>query len=151
MIPMATLRSSSGLVTGGRPASVRRTLRWSLNSEFASAGEARHLTAEALTQWDLPIDSSDVLLVVSELVTNAIQHGDPPVILTLQASGSALEVSVHDGGQSFVHERRQQAVGGRGLMIVELVSGQWGIEAEASGKRVWCRMPVSSASPTTDD
>jgi anti-sigma regulatory factor (Ser/Thr protein kinase) len=80
------------------------------------------------------------LLLVSELVTNAVVYGSPPIKLRVTCNGSeGLEVRVSDGSDR-LPERREAAPlaeGGRGLFLVESLSSRWGVEATEAGKEVW--------------
>jgi anti-sigma regulatory factor (Ser/Thr protein kinase) len=93
----------------------------------------------------LPRDTvEDVILVAGELVANAVEHGLPPASLELAAEpGGPVLVSVHDHGApvplaptAFSHE----AVRGRGLLIVDSLSSEWGVRETEHGKAVWARV-----------
>ncbi|MFB9677465.1 ATP-binding protein [Streptosporangium vulgare] len=106
----------------------------------------------------------DARLVVSELVTNAVQHarlkvtgqagasGDDPLILRLLAYGGLLRVEVVDAGLS-VEEPRLRVdpaclltENGRGLAIVGVLSGgNWGYRSHGRepGRTVWCELPAN--------
>jgi two-component sensor histidine kinase len=84
-----------------------------------------------------------VLLVVSELVGNAVRHGRPPVGLRLRRSGDGVRVDVHD--EESVSPRRGQAgpgaESGRGMVLVDAVSAESGVEQiDGDGKVVWARV-----------
>jgi anti-sigma regulatory factor (Ser/Thr protein kinase) len=86
---------------------------------------------------------ADAQLLVSELVTNAVRHGAPPIVLRIECDESlGLQVSVSDGSKVLPQRKEVggAAVGGRGLTLVDLLSDQWGIESGASGKQVWFRL-----------
>jgi anti-sigma regulatory factor (Ser/Thr protein kinase) len=80
-------------------------------------------------------------LALSEIVTNAVVHGLPPIILQVRVAPAKLEVSVTDASPD--HPRAEathlDATGGRGLAIVAAVAGDWGCEPdpEGPGKRIW--------------
>ncbi|MGI8537605.1 MAG: ATP-binding protein, partial [Mycobacteriales bacterium] len=57
---------------------------------------ARRRTRELLSQWGLDHLRDTVLVVVSELVTNAVRHGRPPVSMSFRYDGARLAVGVHD-------------------------------------------------------
>ena len=107
-------------------------------------------------EWGLPELASTVELIVSELVTNGIQasvrlkeswfngrwkSGTPPVRLWLSAQEGQVLVQVWDGNHELPvrQDVDPAAVGGRGLVLVESLSVQWGSYrlAECSGKAVW--------------
>lgn len=65
--------------------------------EPRTAGAARDLVRTSLTSWDLQALLDDVLLVVSELVTNAVLHARPPLVVSLSCAGGVVELAVADG------------------------------------------------------
>ncbi|MFC8507736.1 ATP-binding protein [Streptomyces sp. NPDC057411] len=94
----------------------------------------------------------DVLLVVAELLTNAVQHADGPTALEIRLDtpggqeAAAVRVEVSDTSTVRPHPRtpRPDEPGGRGLRIVERTSTAWGSEAAPGGKTVWAdlRLPT---------
>jgi anti-sigma regulatory factor (Ser/Thr protein kinase) len=83
----------------------------------------------------------DAQLLVSELVTNALRHGAPPITVRLECEGgTALAVSVSDLSRS-QPKPRDAADGdenGRGLALVDFISDRWGYHAHPlDGKVVW--------------
>jgi anti-sigma regulatory factor (Ser/Thr protein kinase) len=81
----------------------------------------------------------DAVLLVSELVTNSVLHGGPPVVVAVDCDGQALQVRVRDGS-THLPERRQAGQvdeGGRGLELVASLSTAWGVDPEPDGKHVW--------------
>jgi anti-sigma regulatory factor (Ser/Thr protein kinase) len=110
------------------------------------ASIARRATARAAELWRLDRELTETaLLLVSELVTNAIRHGAPPVRLTLhldRASGQrSLRVEVTDSSPSppTVSAAGPDQTGGRGLLIVQQLAARWGSYVSKSrlGKTVW--------------
>ncbi|MCU1673309.1 MAG: putative anti-sigma regulatory factor, serine/threonine protein kinase [Frankiales bacterium] len=93
------------------------------------------------------------LLLISELVTNSVSYGRPPVLLAVECDGGGgLKVRVRDG--STVLPLQRQARGGdesgRGLTIVDLMSDAWGVEPvqdeHGVGKAVWFELrPTGTA------
>lgn len=85
----------------------------------------------------------DALLLISELVTNSILHGGPPIVLAIDCDGDGLHVRVRDGSPVFPKEREAHMddENGRGLTLVELLTSTWGVEPVAdehgAGKQVW--------------
>jgi anti-sigma regulatory factor (Ser/Thr protein kinase) len=81
----------------------------------------------------------DAVLLVSELVTNSVIHGGPPVIVAVDCDGDALQVRVRDGSPALPARRtaEQEAEGGRGLALVETLSSDWGVDPRPDGKNVW--------------
>jgi anti-sigma regulatory factor (Ser/Thr protein kinase) len=113
-----------------------------LTADPRSIRVARGFLASIARDLDLPTDTVSVAeLALSEIVTNAVVHGLPPIVLQVAASPSRLEVSVSDASpaQPRADETRLDATGGRGLAIVAAVAGDWGCEPDPDGpgKRIW--------------
>ncbi|MBN1527750.1 MAG: ATP-binding protein [Thermoleophilaceae bacterium] len=86
----------------------------------------------------------DVLLLVTELITNAVRHaGARPgsgVDLSMAVSARGVRVEVADGGGGFtrgVTSPRPRDGGGWGLYLVDRLADDWGVESTASGTSVW--------------
>lgn len=86
----------------------------------------------------------DAELLVSELMSNAVQHGGPEVRLSLATSDVSLLVMVFDSGSGVpvVRDTGPEVPSGRGLRMVQHVAAAWGVETEqdGSGKTVWFRV-----------
>jgi anti-sigma regulatory factor (Ser/Thr protein kinase) len=83
-------------------------------------------------------------LLVSELVTNAVLHGAPPITMRVECDvGRGLRVSVTDGNPQPAHVRRTDSAeeSGRGIRLVDVISDAWGVEPRrGDGKDVWFRL-----------
>jgi serine/threonine-protein kinase RsbW len=86
----------------------------------------------------------DVLLLVSELVTNAVRHAragpDSPVHVQLLRGPRWVVVTVGDQGPGFTWRPAPPAgneSGGWGLFLVDQIADRWGVECTTSGTRVW--------------
>lgn len=81
----------------------------------------------------------DAVLLVSELVTNSVKHGGPPVVVAVECDGEALRVRVRDGSPASPTPRSAEwdEETGRGLALVESLSAAWGVDADGDGKHVW--------------
>jgi serine/threonine-protein kinase RsbW len=105
-----------------------------------SVGEAREKLVEALSPR-LEGDRLETLrLLVSELVTNAVRHGDHVHSLEIRATwGEHVRVEVIGHGQRFAPPPRShdaEEPGGYGLYLVGTLAGRWGVESDDS-TTVW--------------
>jgi serine/threonine-protein kinase RsbW len=94
--------------------------------------------------------SDAILLVASELVTNAVQHGTGEVELRIDLDGPDLRLEVLDDGHATVAlppvNPATSAVGGRGLHLVRSVSRRWGAGFDAGGRTlVWAELSAAQA------
>ncbi|WP_374215832.1 ATP-binding protein [Frankia sp. AiPs1] len=114
---------------------------------------SRHFAASTLTQWRIT-DVVDVAeLVISELVTNAINAGDAAesagenmVRVRIVVAADRLFISVWDrnAGVPAVREAESDAEGGRGLFLVDSLSKRWGHRpSRRGGKIVWAELAAS--------
>ena len=112
-----------------------------------AATDARHAVEAVLRSWDLssPAWLFDAVLVVSELVTNAIRHAGGCLELRLTAHDRQVTISVADGTSVIPRRRASDTAGGRGLTLIEAAAQEWGVEDHHGGKRVWVRMPPCPA------
>ncbi|MCE6995513.1 ATP-binding protein [Saccharothrix sp. S26] len=110
----------------------------------------RRWTAEALT--DLTDDElDDCLLVVTELVSNAYDHGLPPCRLRLFRSLDPcfvrIEVDDASPDRPVLGHSRISDLRGRGIMIVDRLCKDWGVTSHADHKTVWAELTCASAGP----
>ncbi|GAB3117626.1 ATP-binding protein [Streptomyces calidiresistens] len=116
---------------------------------------ARDFARESLQDWGWipPRDeegrasTEDVLLVVSELVTNACLHGGGPQTMSLTRGTDLVRIEVTDLGDGMPAPRTGRVPGrpgGHGMFIVERLSVDWGILRDGTlpGKTVWAEMAV---------
>lgn len=105
----------------------------------AQARAAVSFDADALGLDDL---SDDVALVVSEMVTNAVRHAEPPVRLEVEVTDTEVVVAVWDGTPSapVVRAASDDAEGGRGMLLVDLLTADHGVRSQPPGKTVWARL-----------
>ena len=111
-----------------------------LAAEPVSASKAREFICQHLVAHDLLYLVEDVRLVASELATNAMVHARTPFIVTLSELDGVVLVDIRDGSASVPVRTRPQVGdrGGRGMMLVELLSHEWGVSTDGSGsKSVW--------------
>jgi anti-sigma regulatory factor (Ser/Thr protein kinase) len=94
-------------------------------------------------------------LLVTELVSNAVEHAHSPSLwLTVEEiNADVVHVAVRDGGSQAIPRRSARApevhrTGGRGLFMVDALSTQWGWEPLDVGKTVWFELPCVTISPS---
>ena len=102
---------------------------------------ARHVTVDLLRLWRAPHDRHDAALLVTELVSNVIDHvgGEASFTLELELADGWLRVAVVDGSSVLpvVRELNSDHPRGRGLRLVQAIAERWGCESQDGGKRVW--------------
>jgi anti-sigma regulatory factor (Ser/Thr protein kinase) len=80
-------------------------------------------------------------LLTSEVVTNAVLHGAPPLRVSVEPGEGRVRVVVTDGGggRPELGEADPSALHGRGIHLVDSVAERWGVEElpEGTGKSVW--------------
>ncbi|MFD5815675.1 ATP-binding protein [Streptomyces sp. NPDC127038] len=110
--------------------------------------DVRHLTATRLRFHALDELVDDAILVVSELVTNAIKHsGGSRITVMTVISDQQLQIFVHDGMQGSPQLRvaGDDSESGRGLFLMDCIArtrnGQWGISD--AGATTWCSFSLS--------
>jgi anti-sigma regulatory factor (Ser/Thr protein kinase) len=108
---------------------------------------SRRFVADVLQRSGIPVTDS-VLLVASELVTNAVRHGHGEVELRVDLDGDHVRLEVLDDGHVAVRVPRQvpapTAVGGRGLQLVRDVSKRWGSGFDPGGRTlVWAELATA--------
>lgn len=116
---------------------------WDIEPDFAQVAHARRLVADRLAVWGLEETAFVTELVVSELVTNAIKYGRPPIRLRL-IRNTSLICEVSDGSDTSPHLRRARTFdeGGRGLMLVAQLTQGWGSRHSTNGKTIWCAQTI---------
>jgi serine phosphatase RsbU (regulator of sigma subunit)/anti-sigma regulatory factor (Ser/Thr protein kinase) len=122
-----------------------RVATWSIPAEPAMVAHARRLATDQLRAWGLSAAEFTTELVVSELVTNAIRHGEPPIQLRLiRDDGIVCEVA--DASSTAPHLQRSRALdeGGRGLLLVCELAESWGTRQTTTGKTIWCQQVLPS-------
>ncbi|WP_406176988.1 SpoIIE family protein phosphatase [Streptomyces sp. NBC_00996] len=115
---------------------------------------ARRFTARTLRRWKVEEAADAVLLVVSELVTNALVHTQGPVRLDLTLRGDRVRVCVSDSSPRAPAKPvivDWESTGGRGLLLVEAMSESFGTVPVAGGKQVWSELVVPQREPTPAD
>jgi anti-sigma regulatory factor (Ser/Thr protein kinase) len=95
---------------------------------------------------------ADAQLLVSELVTNAVRYGRPPIEVRVRCDpGQGVHVWVRDGGpgRPLLREPGVDDDGGRGLPLVKALSSAWGVQPLPTGKQVWFRLAPDRPAAST--
>ncbi|MGW3632375.1 ATP-binding protein [Streptomyces sp. NPDC005122] len=144
-----TAEDRSGLraIAGLRSRAARgRRFRFELAAHPASVAQARHLTRARLAGWAMSDDTCDTaVLVVSELVTNAILHSaSRRVVCELHDNDDLVRIAVRDEGRAPGEPHpspRPDEEHGRGLPLVAAVCRAWGAQDTGPGLLVWADLP----------
>jgi anti-sigma regulatory factor (Ser/Thr protein kinase) len=105
-----------------------------------SAASARRFVAAALRRWRCRDDFIElVLLLTSELVTNAFRHAGTETRVSVRLDDDCTRVEVRDvgGGEPELRPLDTDRVDGRGLQIVDALSDRWGYHSNTGGTAVW--------------
>ncbi|MFI0035335.1 SpoIIE family protein phosphatase [Streptomyces mutabilis] len=126
---------------------------WTLPADASVVGTARRLVDQQLAVWDLDGAAYTTELIVSELVTNAIRHGNGPVRLRLIHDQGRLLCEVTDTNSASPHLRQARASdeGGRGLYIVMRLSSHWGVRHGRRDKTIWSEQRLDGELPDAMD
>ncbi|MGV9907940.1 SpoIIE family protein phosphatase [Streptomyces tendae] len=119
------------------------TATWRLPARDDAAARARALVAALLRQWRTRDSTRDsVLLLVSELVTNAVRFAGGPITVRLIRAGPGLLCEVGDTGNGRPRLGRGGLLddGGRGLHVVHRLTSRWGVRWTDTGKVVWAEV-----------
>jgi serine phosphatase RsbU (regulator of sigma subunit)/anti-sigma regulatory factor (Ser/Thr protein kinase) len=116
-------------------------------------GEARHQLQGMLYDWDSKEQVDASVLMLSEMLTNALVHTDSEARVVAECSGTRghrlLRVEVSDNSDALPHRRTpgELASSGRGLVMMEMLAGTWGVYPRGEGKSIWFEMREDDLSP----
>jgi hypothetical protein len=131
------------LVARTRALDASHVATWPVSPDPAAVAEMRKAACRQLSEWGLDEAAFVTELVVSELVTNAIRYGRPPVELRL-IYDRTLICEVSDGSTTAPHLRRARTFdeGGRGLLLVAQLTQGWGTRQIPNGKVIWAEQAL---------
>ncbi len=132
----------------------RRNLQMSLPAAGHAVGLARQATRDALATWRLAYLEETAVLLVSELVTNAVRHaqGTHAIVLELQTAGTWLRIEVQDADPRWPQPRIPAGFDGSGFgfVLVDAMASKWGVRGTATGKAVWAEVDARQAGEPGD-
>ncbi|KOX00482.1 PAS/PAC sensor protein [Streptomyces sp. NRRL B-1140] len=134
------------LIARTRALDARQVATWAVPADPSAVAQTRKDVVAQMERWGLSDAVFVTELVVSELVTNAIRHAEPPVQLRL-IHDTNLICEVSDGGTTAPHLRRARTYdeGGRGLLLVAQLTERWGTRQSSTGKTIWAEQSLTPA------
>ncbi|MFD7503717.1 SpoIIE family protein phosphatase [Streptomyces sp. NPDC059850] len=138
VLPARPTDDAALLVARTRLLDPKDVAQWEVPTDPAAVAPLRAACAERIRDWGLDDVAFSAELVISELVTNALRYGAPPVRIRL-LHGRSLICEVSDGSSTSPHLRRAGVTdeGGRGLFLVSQLARHWGTRYTAQGKVIW--------------
>lgn len=124
-----------------------------LAAEPPSPAKARDFVSMHLLAHALMHLVDDMCLVVSELATNAVVHAKTPFTVTVFGTNESVFLAIEDGSASVPVRAVPDVLStsGRGLMLVEALSDEWGTRTDGHGlKSVWASFPSRPGHPDSD-
>ena len=131
-------------------------VRQELVGEPTSARDARRLVTRTLEEWDLAHLEDAAVLLVSEVVTNAVLHARTSLAVEISRGGDVVRVTVSDRSAATPRRRRPglHAGTGRGLGLLSVMATDWGTgpAEDPWRKDVWFELPTDpEALPRPED
>ena len=141
-----------GPVSLGWAAGARRNLQLVLPVSEHSVRLARRVARTVLAAWQLPDTQETAVLLLSELVMNAIQHAreTETIVVELEAVKSCLRMEVANQDPRWPQPRTPDESGesGFGFLLLDALASKWGVRQTATGKAVWAELePPHTAEP----
>ena len=145
------------------PADGRQTRYVRLAALPSAVPWARRVLRHMLHEWQVENMADPAALLVSELVTNAVEasagradrdHGRLPMIgLAIRLTAASLVLEVWDASplRPVPQDADIASYRGRGLLLIDALADSWGHRAADGGKIVWCEVAIPSASARTSD
>ncbi len=111
----------------------------------SSVRAARAVIRRALRALD-PERAEWAAVCGSELVANAVRHGEPPIVLSVVRGPEEIVIAVADGSREPPRPRTalDDESTGRGTLIIDRLADCWGVDFLPGGKQVWCRFTLGA-------
>ncbi|MGX1673506.1 SpoIIE family protein phosphatase [Streptomyces sp. NPDC055400] len=117
---------------------------WEVPSDPSAVSRIRSECVARLSDWGLESLAFTTELILSELITNAIRYGRPPVrVRMLRDGGLVCEVSDHSSTSPHLRYAATTDEGGRGLFLVAQLAKRWGTRYMALGKVIWAEQSLT--------
>ncbi|MBA0052958.1 phosphatase [Streptomyces sp. AJS327] len=133
--------------------SARRTVLTVAQAQSDRVSDARNQLHSLLYDWADPDQLDGAVLMLSEMLTNVLIHTDSDALMVAEVSGESgsrlLRVTVSDHSDELPHRRRpgELASSGRGLVLLEMLAGNWGVDPQGEGKRIWFELREGEGTP----
>src|SRR4051794_391078 len=116
---------------------------------LAAVPAARRRLVDQLHRWGKGELVDDAALALSELVTNAVLHGAPPIRAGVNLLTEGVRLEVTDAAQGTPQARSAGPADtiDRGIEVIEAISAAWGWQPTLEGKMVWCELRPPGAEP----
>ncbi|WP_374196669.1 SpoIIE family protein phosphatase [Streptomyces sp. ISL-96] len=123
---------------------------WDVPADPAAVAPVRAECGARLREWGLEEIGYTTELILSELITNAVRYGSPPIRVRLLRDRSLI-CEVSDGSSTSPHLRRAATTdeGGRGLFLVAHLAHRWGTRYTPEGKVIWTEQPLHDGTAAT--
>lgn len=148
MLPERRTDDAALLLARTRALDPHHVADWEVEPDTSQVPRARKFALDQVDAWGLDEAAFVTELVVSELVTNAIRYGEPPIRLRL-IRDTSLICEVSDASNTAPHLRRARVFdeGGRGLLLVAQLTQGWGTRHTTDGKTIWCAQTLPGPGP----
>ncbi|MGW7519638.1 ATP-binding SpoIIE family protein phosphatase [Streptomyces sp. NPDC054796] len=152
-IALLLLALGDGSGEGGGAVSSRRTVLTIAQAEPDRIAEARHQLQGLLYDWTSEDQIDGAVLMLSEMLTNVLVHTDGDALMVAEISGPRghrlLRVEVADNSDELPHRRQpgELASSGRGLVLMEMLAGSWGVDPRGEGKCIWFEVREDEPQP----
>ena len=117
---------------------------WHFDPDPHAPGDARGHVRRVCRRWQIDDEAREAAeIVVTELVTNAVEHAESAAVVEVERRPSSFRLTVRDYDLSVVpqaHLPDPTSPRGRGLAMVAAVARDWGVEPHDDGKTIWAEM-----------
>lgn len=134
------------LIADARRLPADRIAEWEVLPDPSDVSRVRRAGSAQLTDWGLGDVTFTAELILSELITNAIRYGTPPIRVRLLRDRTLI-CEISDGSSTSPHLRYAATTdeGGRGLFLVAQYAERWGTRYTDRGKVIWAELPLTGA------